>query len=525
MGKIIVCDAINEAGFEILNAEKDIEVIDASKTLKSELLSLLGDADVAITRSPTPVDEKFLSAAKSLKAVVRAGVGVDNVDMDACSKRGIIAMNVPTANTIAAVELTMCHLLNAARKFVLSCNDLKESRVWNREKWYGSELYEKTLGIIGFGNIGSRVGIRAKAFGMNVITYDPYIEPSKATDQGVKYTKNLDDILACDFITIHTPKTKETTGMIGADEIAKMKDGVRLVNCARGGLIDEKALEDGFKSGKIAYASIDVFIKEPATDHPLLDIVNLSATPHLGANTNESQRNIAVQAAEAAISACRGIYYPNALNLPIETDKIPAHIRTYLEITSKIAHLATQMNNHSAVKGIRVEVHSKMQEYIEPLITFALVGALKEQLGDSINYVNAKFKADERGIKTEAIVVPGDLKNLFTVKVITDDDISSVSGIVYGENEGRVIDINGFKTDFKPKGKMILLKNRDIPGFIRDISAILADEEINIADFRLGRGNDGTALAVVLVDEHISKDILDRLNRVKACIWARYAAL
>lgn len=525
MGKIIVCDAINGAGFEILKAEKGMDIVDASSTPKDKLLELMQDADVAITRSPTPVDEKFLNAAKKLKAVVRAGVGVDNVDMDACSKRGIIAMNVPTANTIAAVELTMCHLLNSARKFVLSCNDLKEDRVWNREKWYGTELFEKSLGIIGFGNIGSRVGVRAKAFGMNVIAYDPYIEPSKATDLGVKYTKNLDDILKCDFITIHTPKTKETTGMIGKDEIAKMKDGVRLVNCARGGLIDEDALRDGLQSEKIAYASIDVFIKEPAVNHPLLDLPNLSATPHLGANTNESQRNIAIQAAEAAISACRGIYYPNALNLLIKTDTIPNSIRTYLELTSKISHLASQMNNNSSIKGIKVEAHSQMSEYLEPLLTFALVGALKEQLDDGINYVNAKFIADERGIKSEALIVPGEFKGLVTVKVITDSEMSSVSGIVYGEDEGRVIDINGFKTDFKPKGKMILLKNRDIPGFVRDISAILADEEINIADFRLGRGNDGTALAVVLVDEEISKDILDRLNRVKACLWARYAAL
>ncbi|NLY03424.1 MAG: phosphoglycerate dehydrogenase [Campylobacter sp.] len=527
MIKIIVCDTINEAGFEVLRSEKGIEVIDASNTPKDKLLDLLVDVDVAITRSPTPVDEKFLNAAKSLKAVVRAGVGVDNVDMDACSKRGIIAMNVPTANTIAAVELTMCHLLNTARKFVNSCNDLKIDRVWNREKWYGVELYKKTLGIIGFGNIGSRVAIRAKAFGMNIIAYDPYIEPAKATDLGIKYTKNLNDILASDFITIHTPKTQETTNMIGKDEIAKMKDGVRIVNCARGGLIEEEALYEAVKSGKIAYAGIDVFSKEPATNHKFLDLPNLSATPHLGANTHESQKNIAIQAAEAAISASKGIYFPNALNLPIETDKITDKEQAYLDLISKMAYLTTQINNKSAIKSIRVEASGDVKEYLEPMLTFALVGSLKEQLGDSINYVNAKFIADERGIKSESVVLPGrdNKSSIVTVKVVTDEEISSASGLVFGENEKRIIDINGFKTDFKPKGKMILLKNRDVPGVIRDISSILADEKINIADFRLGRGNENTALAVILVDEHIKKDILDRLNSVDACIWARYASI
>lgn len=523
MNKIIVCDAINEAGFEILAKEKDIEVVNATDVPKDELLNLLVDADVAITRSPTEISESFLNAGKKLKAVVRAGVGVDNVDIDGCSKRGIILMNVPTANTIAAVEMTMCHLLNAARKYVNSCNDLKIDRIWKREKWYGTELYGKTLGIIGFGNIGSRVGVRSLAFGMKVIAYDPYIEPSKAKDLGVDYTSNFNDILKCDFITIHTPKTAETTNMIDEAEIAKMKDGVRIVNCARGGLINEDALLKNLKNGKIAYAGIDVFVKEPATDHPLLDIENLTATQHLGANTVESQKNIAVQAADQAISALRGICYPNALNLPIKTEDIPNEIKLYLDLVSKMAYLATQINKN-LIRNIKIEVSSNLKKYLDPMLTFALVGALKTQLGDSINYVNAKFVADERGIKTESVVTSSlNLKSLVTVKVITDKEVTTFSGVVFGENEERIVNINGFKTDFKPKGKMIFLKNRDIPGFIRDISAILAKENINIADFRLGRGEEKDALAVILVDEDINSEILKELNSVEACIWARYA--
>lgn len=525
MSKIIVCDAINQAGFEILKKEKDIEVVDATDVPKDKLLNLLVDADVAITRSPTEISESFLNAGKSLKAIVRAGVGVDNVDIDGCSKRGIILMNVPTANTIAAVEMTMCHLLNAARKYVNSSNDLKINRIWKREKWYGTELYGKTLGIIGFGNIGSRVGVRALAFGMKVITYDPYIEPSKAKDLGVNYTSNLDDILECDFITIHTPKNSETTNMIDEAEISKMKDGVRIVNCARGGLINEDALLKNLQNGKIAYAGIDVFVKEPATNHPLLDLENLTPTQHLGANTVESQRNIAVQAVDQAISALRGICYPNALNLPVKTEDIPKDIKLYLDLISKMAYLGAQINK-KPIKSIKIEVSQGLEKYSDPMLTFALVGALKTQLGDSINYVNAKFVADERGIKTEAKITSSlNLKSLVTLKIITDEEVTTFSGVVYGDNEERIVNINGFNTDFKPKGKMIFLKNRDIPGFIRDISAILAKENINIADFRLGRGEEKDALAVVLVDESINNEILQKLNNVEACIWARYATV
>ena len=500
MKTIIVCDAIHPVGFELLKKEQDINVIDAVNTPKDELLKILGEADVAITRSSTEVNEAFLEAGKKLKAIVRAGVGVDNVDIDGCSRRGIIAMNVPTANTIAAVELTMAHMLAAARSLEYAHNDLKLDRIWKREKWYGVELFKKKLGVIGFGNIGSRVAARAKAFGMDIIAYDPYIDPSKVIDMGGTYTKNFDDILACDFITIHTPKTKETTDMIGAKEIAKMKDGVRLINCARGGLYNEEALYEGLKSGKIAFAGIDVFTKEPATSHPLLDLNNVSVTPHLGAN-------------------------PNALNLPIKTEDLPPFVEPYIDLTSKMAFLAAQINK-SAIKAIRIETHGQIGEYANSMLTFAIVGALKESLGDAINYVNAKFLCDEKGITTETST-GGDsiFKNKITVRLTTENGIVSVGGTVFGENQQRIVTVNGFKTDFKPKGKMIIFKNHDVPGVIAQISKILADEKINIADFRLGRDEHGMALAVILVDEHIKTETLERLNALEACVWAQYAVI
>jgi len=526
MKKIIVCDAIHPKGFDILNAEKNMEIIDAVKVPKDKLLEIIGEADVAITRSSTDVDEKFLNSAKNLKAIVRAGVGVDNVDQDGCSRRGIIAMNVPTANTIAAVELTMAHLLGTARSFTSANNHLKIDRVWKREKWYGVELSGKKLGVIGFGNIGSRVAIRAKSFDMQIIAYDPYVTPSKATDLGMEYTSNFKDILACDFITIHTPKNKETTDIVGADEIAQMKDGVRLVNCARGGLYNEKALYDGIKSGKIAYAGIDVFSYEPATDHFLLDLENICVTPHLGANTIESQEKIAIQAAENAISAARGVSYPNALNLPIKAEDLPPFVEPYLELVQKMGFLCAQINKAS-IKSVLIEAEGEVGEHVKSLLTFALVGSLKESMGDKINYVNAEFVAQEKAIdiKYEALSNAGGYKNKITVKLTTEKGVTAVSGTVFGEDEQRIVGINGFKFDFKPKGKMVIFKNSDVPGVIADISSILSSEGVNIADFRLGRDEHGLAMAVILVDENIDKKLISKLNKLETCIWAEYAVI
>ncbi|EAJ1231126.1 phosphoglycerate dehydrogenase [Campylobacter fetus] len=525
MKTVIVCDAIHPVGFELLNAQSDLRVIDAVDLPKDKLLDILPQADVAITRSSTDCGDKFIAACKNLKALVRAGVGVDNVDIDGCSKKGIIVMNVPTANTIAAVEMTMCHLLNSARKYINSVNDLQQNRTWKREKWYGNELYGKTLGVIGFGNIGSRVAFRSLAFGMKVIAYDPYIDPSKATDMGVTYTMNFDDILVCDFITIHTPKNKETVDMIGDEEIYKMKNGVRLINCARGGLYNEDSLLKGLQSGKISYAGIDVFVKEPAINHPLLDLENVSATPHLGANTYESQKNIAIAAAEQAISAAKGICYPNALNLPIKTEDLPPFVAPYVELISKMSYFGAQLNK-KPIKAIRIEAEGSIAEYANSMLTFAIVGCLKETLGDTINYVNAKFKAEEKGVEVSATTLPeSGYKNKLTVKIITDKDATAISGTVFGETEQRIVNVNGFKTDFKPKGRMIVFKNTDVPGVISSISSILAEEKINIADFRLGRDDNGFALAVILVDDDIKKDILAKLNALETCVWAEYAVL
>ena len=521
--KVVVCDPIHKAGFEILKKAKDIEVVDASKTPKDELLKVIEDADGVITRSPTPVDEKFLSHAKKLKAIVRAGVGVDNVDIEACSKKGIIVMNVPTANTLAAVELTMAHLLTAARSFTNAVWNLKKEHEWNREKWLGIELAGKKLGIIGFGNIGSRVGVRAKAFGMEVIAYDPYIDPSKATDLGCKYTTDFDEILKCDFITIHTPKTPETIDMITKKEIEKMKDGVVLINCARGGLYNEKDVYEGLKSGKIRWLGIDVFEKEPATNHPFFELENTSVTPHIGANTIESQERIATQAAEAIIEALRGSSYPNALNLPINTANTPDWVIKYLELSQKMGYLLSQIIN-KPIKKVKVALSGDIAKEDKSVLTFALVGLLKN-ITDNVNYVNAEFLAKEKGIELETKEIKNiTYKNLINIKVLADEDEYSISGTML-ETHPRIVEFIGFDLEFEPKGKMIFFKNTDVPGVIGEVGMTLAKYNINIADFRLGRNKEGQAMAVIIVDNDVNDEVLSELKNLKAALSVGYAEI
>ena len=526
MKKVIVCDHIHDKGIEILRNAKDIELDIAYDEPKDKLYDRLAEAELAITRSSTPVDEKFLAAAHKVKYIIRAGVGVDNVDIDGCSKRGIVVMNVPTANTIAAVEMTLCHLVCSVRSFVNAHNELKEKRIWKRENWYGTELYGKTLGVIGFGNIGSRVAVRAQGFGMHIVAFDPYIQPSKVTALGMTYTGNFDDILACDIITVHTPKNRETTNMISAKEISKMKNGVILINVARGGLYNEEDLYNALKSGKVRFAGLDVFSKEPATSLPLLDLPNVSVTPHLGANTLESQVNIAVESAQNAIEVLRGSAYPNALNLPIKEGAMPSWASCYCELTQRMAYLASQITN-GTLRSVSISASGEVAEYLESLGVFATVGVLNEAVGENINYVNAPFVAKERGVEVAAKREEGEspYKNLVTVRVSTDSDSVHISGILFGEESPRIVDINGFDMDVVPKGKMILFKNNDVPGVIGKVGTLLGDRGINIADFRLGRDKFGKAMALILVDNDVPKTVLDALGALPEAIRVSYAEL
>ncbi len=524
---VVVCDHIHEAGLKMLQDDENINFVMAADVDKKELVqNIIPTADVAITRSSTDVDAAFIAAAKNMKAIVRAGVGVDNVDIEGCSKEGIIVMNVPTANTIAAVELTMTHMLSCMRMFPYSHDHLKNQRVWKREKWYGHEMKGKKLGVIGFGNIGSRVAKRAASFEMDIIAYDPYIHPSKVTDCDMTYTKNFEDILACDMITIHTPKNQETLNMIDEKEIAKMKDGVVLINCARGGLYNEDALYNGLKSKKIRFAGIDVFNKEPATDHPLLDLDNICVSPHLGANTFESQYNIGTQAASNAIEAAKGISFAHAMNLPIDESKIPSFVKPFLEMGQKIGFLESQMNK-SQVIAIKVSGQGEIASYVDSLSTFVAVGAMSQNSGETINYVNADFVAKEKGIKIESEAL-GDssvYKNLITIKLTTSEGTTTISATIFDDGIMRIVAIDGFDIEVALNGGMIFFKNSDVPGVIGSIGSTLAKHNVNISDFSLSRNDNAEALAVILVDNAVNDETMKELASLEACLSLNYARL
>lgn len=525
--KIAICDHIHNSGIDFLKKQSDVELLDYSNLPKDELLKKINNIDVTITRSSTEVGEEFIKSGKNLKAIVRAGVGVDNINIDSCSKNGIIVMNVPTANTIAAAELTMAHIINAVRNFPDANKQLKNERKWKREDWCGTELKDKTLGVIGFGNIGSRVALRAKAFEMEVIAYDPYVKESTMIDAGIKYTKNLHEILKCDIITIHTPKNSETKNIITKNEISKMKDGVILINCARGGLYNEADILEAAKSGKIRWLGLDVFEKEPANNNPLLDLSNIYVTPHIGANTLESQEKISIQAANTALEAARGSSYPNALNLPIQENELPYFVKPYLELSQKLAFFISQITK-DAIRTLNITSSGTLTPYIKSLSTFATVGILKHALGDKINYVNALFVAKDRGININTNTkdsLSSVYKNLITIEAITKEGTITISGCVFDEDKLRVVNINGFRVDIEPNGKMILFKNTDIPGVIGNIGQIMEKHNINIADFRLGRNKKGEALATIIVDSDINESILEELKKIKAYISVSYAVI
>ena len=524
---VVVCDHIHDAGLKMLKDDENINFIMAADVDKKELVEkIIPTADVAITRSSTDVDANFIAHAKNMKAIVRAGVGVDNVDIPGCSKEGIIVMNVPTANTIAAVELTMAHMLSCMRMFPYSHDHLKNQRIWKREKWYGHEMSGKKLGVIGFGNIGSRVAKRAKAFEMDIVAFDPYIHPSKVTDLDMTYTKDFADILACDIITIHTPKNQETIGMIDEAEFAQMKDGVVVINCARGGLYNEEALYNNLTNGKIRFAGIDVFNKEPAINHPLLDLDNVTVSPHLGANTFESQYNIGTQAATNAIEAAKGISFAHAMNLPIDESKIPTFVKPFLEMGQKIGFLESQINK-SQIIAIKVSGHGEIASYVDSLSTFVAVGAMSENSDDTINYVNADFVAKEKGIKIESEKLSDSsvFKNLITIKLTTAESTTTISATIFDDGVKRIVAIDGFDIEVPLSGDMILFKNSDVPGVVGNIGSTLAKNNVNIADFSLSRNNDSKALAVILVDNIVSDVALKELASLDACLSVNYARL
>ncbi len=518
--RVLITEHIAEPGIELLKEQPDVEVTYDPELFRNfeKILEIIPDYDALITRSGTPVTEELLARGKRLKVVGRAGVGVDNIDLEAASRRGILVVNAPTGNTLAATEHTMGMMIAAARLIPYAHKSLKEERKWERKRFMGVELAGKTLGIIGFGRIGSRVGIRAKAFDMKVIAYDPYIKREKAEKLGVELVDELEELLTrSDIITVHTPLTEETRNMITKREIEKMKDGVILLNIARGGIINERDLYEALVSGKVRAAAVDVFTKEPATDNILLDAPNIVVTPHIGANTFESQTNVAVIIANQVLSALRGEEVEFAVNAPFEDTAAARVLKPFMELAEKLGLFAVQVAC-SRSKEIVLEFRGDLGEETKPLTTAFLKGFLQKVVDIPVNLINAPFLAREKGISIVEVRREEGINFKKLIRVICKGEGGeefSVSGTVMDGTFPKIVEINNFLFDLTPEGKLLLIRNFDVPGVIGKLGSILGKYNVNIAGFQLGRTEKGKeAKGVILIDDDVPEEAIREIREI-----------
>lgn len=513
MFRVLVTDTLAESGLDILRAAEDVE-LDYRPGLKGpDLLAAVAESDALITRSGTAVTPELVSAGSRLRIVGRAGVGLDNVDVDAATERGILVINAPEANIMSATEHTMAMLLALCRNIPEAHASVKRGE-WTRAKFMGVELDGKTLGIIGFGRIGSRVAVRARAFGMRVIAYDPYV-----TEFGSATKVSLDQLLAqSDVITVHTPLNEETTGMLGAAEIAKMKGGAIVLNIARGGLYDEQALADALNSGKLSGAAVDVYEDEPpGKEHPLLNAKNAILSPHIGANTIEAQDRVAVDTAKMVIAALRGSIFVSAVNLPFkgtaDTDAAPL-----INLAEKLGLLAAQIGS-GAPNRANIELWGIEADLQKILSLAAVKGLLTPYLAQSINFVNAEQVARTRGLTISSTMdpTPRDYANLITFRVSTPTEETCVSGTVFHEKNQRIVSVNNFRVEFNPEGHILYIINEDVPGVVGKVGTALGDYEVNIAEYNLARSaTGGKAMAIITVDSPLDQEALGALRHIKA---------
>ncbi len=536
--KVLITDNLAPEGVAILEADPEIAVDVKIGVKPDELKQIIGDYDAIITRSGTSITAELLEHPGRLKIIGRAGVGLDNVDIEAASIKGIIVMNAPTGNTIAATELTFGMMLSACRKIPAANLSLRKLE-WDRKRFMGIQLYGKTLGIVGLGRIGGNVAARAKGFGMQVIAYDPYVKRAKAEAHGVRLCETLDELLAAsDIITFHTPLTDETRDLVGAAEIAKMKEGVVIINCARGGIVNEQALYEALKSGKVFAAGVDVFSREPLGEHPLLELDNVFVTPHLGANTTEGQKGVAVIIAEQVVSALNGRSYDNAVNIPYMRSQLPEEMRYYFDLAEAMGHLAAQVSSGRPEAIEVVMVGSKFADdfgervfdspfNFQPFTSAALKGFMEHSVRENVTFINAPYLARERNLAVEESKTGhfANMNDLVVVKVRTDRDQTVVAGTVFSDNLGRILLLDQFRLEMIAEGTYLYFKNIDKPGIVGGVGTVLGRHGVNIAGFNLSRIKGGKAVSFVSVDNEITQEVLDDLLQVDGLLEAKVVTL
>lgn len=513
--KVLVSDNISSKGVEILKkAGLDVDVKTGLKP--DELKAIIGKYHALIVRSATKATAEIIEAAKNLKVIGRAGSGLDNVDKAAASKRGVVVMNTPGGNTITTAEHTIAMMFAAARKIPQASASMAANK-WEKKKFMGSELYNKTLGIIGLGNIGGEVAKRAQGLGMNVIAYDPFLSLEKAKSMGIGKVEIPELIRRAEFITIHTPLTAETKGLINAKTIKTMKDGVYIINCARGGIINEKDLYDALESGKVAGAALDVFEKEPPENNPLVGHERVVCTPHLGASTQEAQENVAVAVAEQIVDYLVHGTIRNAVNFPsIPADQV-AVLQPYINLAEKVGSFASQMFD-GEVTEITLEYKGEASDLnTKPLTIAALKGLLSPILEETVNFVNAPFIAKERGIEVKETRSSdaGDYNSLITLTLKSSKKKLAIAGALFSKKDPRIVKIDNFTVEIIPEGNMLFMYNNDKPGVIGNIGTLLGKNSINIARMHFGREKaGGKAISVVNIDAPVSAKLLAEIEKL-----------
>ncbi|MFI5263193.1 MAG: phosphoglycerate dehydrogenase [Candidatus Kapaibacterium sp.] len=551
MYKILISDKLAEQGIAIFKAEKDIEVDIKLGMKPEELKAVIGEYDALVIRSDTKVTTDIISAAKKLKVIGRAGVGLDNIDIPAATRAGIIVMNTPDGNTISAAEHTMALMLAMARN-IPQANASLLAKQWERSKFTGIELLGKTLGILGLGRIGSEVAIRAKSFGMKLVAYDPYARPEHAHELGVELCDLKTLLGRSDIITVHVPITKETNHVIGAEELKLTKKGVRLLNVARGGIYEETAVAEALKSGQVAGAAFDVFSKEPPTDNPLFAFPNFIATPHLGASTEEAQVNVAIVVAKQIVDALRGKTIYNAVNVPAVDAEQWEHLMPYYELCGKLAAFLSQ-GSQTKIDSIHITYSGEVTKQKTQALTLSILkNFLARFIQEHVNDVNAPVLAKERGIQvtesttdhfgsytnsidveissgTASHSVRGTLLSDGTARIVeiaSGVTLQSVRGTLLGDGRARIVEIDKYRVDISAEGTLLVFFNPDIPGILGKVSTILGNAGVNIAGLANGRIQPGAdAVTIINVDNSVPDSALKEISAITGLRGVRLVKL
>ena len=518
--KILVADRIAAEGVTALRKQENFEVVEAYGSSPEAMLEKVKDVQAIIVRSETQITREVITAAPLLKAVGRAGVGVDNIDVEAATERGIVVMNTPAGNTIATAELTFTHLLCAARPIAQASHSMREGR-WDRKKYVGTELLEKTLGIIGLGRIGTELAKRAQAFGMKVLAYDPYLTKERAKSIRIKKVELEELFGKADYITVHVPRTEKTEGLINSKTIAMMKDGVCLINCARGGIIDQKDLVEAVESGKVRAVGLDVYEKEPLDDnHPLRSYPNIVLTPHLGASTEEAQINVGIEIAKAVGDTLLGKPALNAVNVPAVDEESLEALQPYLKLGRRLGSLLQQISGE-AISTLRITYLGKIVDLDTQLLTLNIqCGYLNKISGEDVNIVNAPYLLKNLGIELDSTDSnkDSDYAELIVLQAFTEAGHKSyeVKGTLLGKHhEPRAVCINEQDIELILEGHLLALENRDQPGIVGKVGTILGEEQINIANMVLSRNaSGGSALCIFQLDSAPSEKALQRIDEM-----------